>query len=108
MRGLGISALVVLAGLLLWATALYSVGRTGEDLCFDDMNVDRGGYTSSGSLFPPQVECRYRLADGSTEVNSHPIRAWTTFGIVVLFPPAYLIGALILWRTAISRGIRSK
>ncbi len=108
MRTLGIIALVALVGLFVWAIALFSIGRTGEDVCLNDMTADRGGSISSASVFPPRYECRYQLDDGSTEVVSHPIRAWTTFATVALFPPAYLIGALILWRTSIRRGPRPK
>ncbi len=108
MRTLGVIALVALVGLFVWAIALFSIGTSGEDVCLNGMTADRGGSISSASLFPPRYECRYQLADGSTEVVSHPIRAWTSFATVALFPPAYLIGALILWRTSMRRGPRQE
>ena len=79
MRTLGVIALVALVGLFVWAIALFSIGTSGEDVCLNGMTADRGGSISSVSLFPPRYECRYQLADGSTDVVSHPIRAWTSF-----------------------------
>ena len=96
MRRFLIGILVALAGAFLFALGLLAIGVSGEDLCFGDMDNNRGSYSGSGEFFPPRVECVYRLTDGTTETIGHPVRAWASFGFVVLFPPTFLIGAAVL------------
>jgi hypothetical protein len=100
MRRLGVIVLVVLAGLALWAVALFSIGRTGEDLCLGHMGPERTSFITNATLFPPSFECRYSLVDGSIEVDSHPVRAWVTFGAVAFLLLIYFVSALFVWRAA--------
>ena len=93
---------VLVGGTALWLVGIVGVGRSLEDVCFDDLEsrARYGAYQSRESLWPPSFECRLLGADVEPIVVQHRLEAAARFGAVVVFPVVYCLGAtlaLVRW-----------
>ena len=96
---------VLVGGAALWLVGMVAVGRSMEDVCFDDFDgrPRYGAYQSHGSLWPPSLECRLVGSDVDPMVVQHRLEAVARFGAVVVFPVVYGLAAtlaLTRWRGA--------
>ncbi len=65
-------------------------GRYLEDICFQYMTDVRGGSSSSGSYWPPRIDCIMRASKDSgvdDEVVSHQFLAYFRTLVVRVVPP---------------------
>ena len=97
---------VLVGGAALGLVGMVGVGRSLEDVCFDDLDSRPryGAYRSRGSLWPPSLECRLVGSDVYPIVVQHRLEAVARFGAVIVFPVAYGLAAtlaLTRWRGAI-------
>ena len=96
---------VLVGGAALWLVGVVAVGRALEDICFDDLD-SRTGYGASegrGSLWPPSLECRLVGSDVEPIVVQHRLEAVARFGVIVVFPVVYGLGAATLALTRLFR-----
>jgi hypothetical protein len=99
---------VVVAGAALWLVGIVGVGRSLEDICFDDLDsrTRYGAYHSEGSLWPPSLECQLVGSNVEPIVVQHRLEAVARFGAVVVFPVLYgLAATLALTRWSGSRSV---
>lgn len=67
-RLLLIAAAALLLGLLWLFTGVAALSGL-DDVCFDPLPADANGYSQSGSLWPPRLECRYETPGGTVVVR---------------------------------------
>jgi hypothetical protein len=86
---------VLVTGATLWLVGIVGVGRSLEDICFDDLDsrTRYGASQSEGSLWPPSLECRLVGSDVEPIVVQHRLEAVARFGAVVVFPVVYGLAA---------------
>ena len=103
-----VAIVVLLGGAALWLVGIVGVGRSLEDVCFDDLDsrTRYGAYHSEGSLWPPSLECQLVSTNLEPIVVQHRLEAVARFGAVVVFPVVYgLAATLALTRWSGSRPV---
>ena len=103
-----VGAVFSVGGAALWLVGIVGVGRSLEDVCFDDLDsrTRYGAYHSEESLWPPSLECQLVGTNVEPIVVQDRLEAVARFGAVVVFPLVYgLAATLALTRWSGSRSV---